>query len=273
MLSVVSVNLNGIRAAHKNGGLDWIKSLVDSGKADIFCFQEVRANDEQFLETLEAAGLHTLSSVHSGSEKKGHAGVAIVSALPITASSSGIGTFKKQGRWIEADFKTPLGTLKVINVYVHTGDETSVEKQSEKESFLKTMTKAMKEMAAAASSKNHYLLVGDLNVGHTELDIKNHKGNVGKAGFLETERAFFNTWFDDLAWVDLGRTFAGEVPGPYTWWSWRGKAFDNDAGWRIDYQLATKQLAAKLTHYEVHRAPSYDTRWSDHAPIQTIFSK
>ena len=273
MLSVVSVNLNGIRAAHKNGGLDWIKQLVDAGRADIICLQEVRANDEQFHETLEAAGLETLVSVHSASEKKGHAGVAILSTLPMISSSAGIGSFKKQGRWIEADFKTKLGTLKVVNVYVHTGDETSVEKQKEKETFLKTMTKAMKEMASESSHKNHSLLVGDLNVGHKEFDIKNWKGNIGKAGFLESERAYFDAWFNDLAWVDLGREFAGDVPGPYTWWSWRGKAFDNDAGWRIDYQLATAHLAGLLSHYEVHRASSYDTRWSDHAPIQTIFSK
>ncbi|MEN9923679.1 MAG: hypothetical protein RIS09_1193 [Actinomycetota bacterium] len=273
MLSVISVNLNGIRAAHKNGGLDWLKEQIDTGQADIVCLQEVRANDEQFLETLAAAGLDSLHVAHSASEKKGHAGVAIISNLPMISTTHGIGTFKKQGRWIEAEFKTKLGSLTVMNVYVHTGDETSVEKQKEKESFLKTMTKSMKEKASAASSKNHFLLVGDLNVGHTEFDIKNWKGNLGKAGFLESERAYFDTWFNDLAWVDLGREFAGQIPGPYTWWSWRGKAFDNDAGWRIDYQLATKHLAGMLSHYEVHRAPSYDTRWSDHAPVQTIFSK
>ena len=95
---------------------------------------------------------------------------------------------------------------------------------------------------------------GDLNVGHRELDIKNWKGNVKRAGFLPRERAYFDRFFGPegepvetadgdggtgLGWVDVGRRLAGEVEGPYTWWSWRGQAFDNDTGWRIDYHVAT----------------------------------
>jgi exodeoxyribonuclease-3 len=67
--------------------------------------------------------------------------------------------------------------------------------------------------------------------------------------------------------VDIGRSTQGEVEGPYSWWSWRGKAFDNDTGWRIDYQLANAALAPAVTQYAVDRAESYDTRWSDHAPV------
>jgi exodeoxyribonuclease-3 len=70
-----------------------------------------------------------------------------------------------------------------------------------------------------------------------------------------------------VGWIDLGRRFAGEVPGPYTWWSSRGQAFDTDTGWRIDYQLATPELAALARHYTVDRAASYSERWSDHAPV------
>ena len=100
--------------------------------------------------------------------------------------------------------------------------------------------------------------MGDLNVGHRELDIKNWRGNRKNAGFLPEERAYFDRFFGPagetspasrttgpgLGWVDVGRRFAGEVDGPYTWWSNRGQAFDNDVGWRIDYQLATPALAA-----------------------------
>ena len=100
-----------------------------------------------------------------------------------------------------------------------------------------------------------------------------------RAGFLPEERKYFdkifgaedeegyNTGAAGLGWVDLGRKFAGEVDGPYTWWSQRGQAFDNDTGWRIDYQVATPELAAKATSYSVARYPSYDARWSDHAPV------
>jgi len=119
-------------------------------------------------------------------------------------------------------------------------------------------------------------------VGHREFDIRNWKGNVKKAGFLPRERAYFDRFVGPagqtvvgadgsegigLGWVDIGRRFHGEVDGPYTWWSSRGKAFDTDTGWRIDYHLATAALAERLTDYRVVRAPSWDTRWSDHAPV------
>ena len=75
-----------------------------------------------------------------------------------------------------------------------------------------------------------------------------------------------------LGWVDVGRRFSGEVPGPYTWWSWRGKSFDLDSGWRIDYQLASPAMASAATAYAVDRAPSYAERWSDHAPVVVDYS-
>ena len=119
-------------------------------------------------------------------------------------------------------------------------------------------------------------------MGHREFDIKNWRGNRKKSGFLPEERAYFDRFFGaageqiecvdgvtrtGLGFVDVGRTFAGEVDGPYTWWSNRGQAFDNDTGWRIDYHAATPELASRVAAYRVDRYPSYDTRWSDHAPV------
>jgi len=114
------------------------------------------------------------------------------------------------------------------------------------------------------------VIAGDLNVAHAEVDIKNWKGNLKKAGFLPEERAFLDEWLAN-GWVDLGRVHGGEGPGPYTWWSWRGKAFDNDAGWRIDYLLATEALAANAAGVSVGRADSYAERWSDHAAVTADF--
>ncbi len=108
---------------------------------------------------------------------------------------------------------------------------------------------------------------GDLNIAHREVDIKNWRGNRKAAGFLPEERAYLDTWFEEQGWRDLGREHGGEGPGPYTWWSWRGQAFDNDSGWRIDYQLATAPLAARAVRASVGRAASYGERWSDHAPV------
>jgi exodeoxyribonuclease-3 len=166
---------------------------------------------------------------------------------------------------------------------VHSG-EVDTPKQVEKFKFLDAMQQRLPELAAHTP---YALVVGDLNVGHTELDIKNWKGNVKRAGFLPQERAYFDRFMGPdgdtvtgpdgstgpgLGWVDVGRQAAGNVPGPYTWWSWRGQAFDNDAGWRIDYQLATPALAAVASHYTVDRAESYDTRWSDHTPVVVDYS-
>ena len=138
----------------------------------------------------------------------------------------------------------------------------------EKYAFLELVSARLAELAA---SGGHVVVAGDLNIAHREVDLKNWKGNLKSAGFLPEERAYLDRWFDDLGWVDLGRRLGGEGPGPYTWWSNRGQAFDNDAGWRIDYQLATPGLAATATEATVERAASYDTRWSDHAPLVVTY--
>ena len=164
--------------------------------------------------------------------------------------------------------------MNAVSAYVHSG-EADTPKQVEKYRFLDAMEARLPELAAHSELA---LVVGDLNVGHRTLDIRNWKGNVKRAGFLPDERAYFDRFVgaedaDDynrgagLGWVDLGRRFAGEVEGPYSWWSWRGKAFDNDTGWRIDYQLATPALADAAVAYTIDRADTYDARWSDHAPV------
>jgi exodeoxyribonuclease-3 len=107
-------------------------------------------------------------------------------------------------------------------------------------------------------------------VARTEHDIKNWRGNRGKAGFLEQERAYLDRWCE-RSWTDLGRTLGGDGPGPYTWWSWRGRGFDTDGGWRIDYVLATRALAACAVKAEVGKAATYAQRWSDHAPLTVTF--
>jgi exodeoxyribonuclease-3 len=150
---------------------------------------------------------------------------------------------------------------------VHSG-EAGTPKQEDKYRLLTGMTERMVELGADGRRS---VVLGDLNVGHTELDIKNWKGNLRRAGFLPEERAFFDRWLAD-GWVDVGRRAAGEVPGPYTWWSWRGRSFDIDSGWRIDYQLASPELAASVVSYAVDRAPSYAERWSDHAPVVVDYS-
>ncbi|UQX87837.1 exodeoxyribonuclease III [Jatrophihabitans telluris] len=268
MFSVVTANVNGVRAAARRGGLTW---LADSG-ADVLCLQEVRASDEQLAAVLAGSGLAGWQVAHAPATAAGRAGVAILTAQPTSAVRPGLAEFGDQGRWLEADLALPDSgaVLTVVSAYVHTG-EADTERQIEKFAFLDAMSVRMSELAdRSAAGLGEAVITGDLNVAHREEDLKNWKGNRGKAGFLPEERAYFDRWFG-AGWADLGRRHAGPGPGPYTWWSWRGKAFDLDSGWRIDYLLATDGLARSTVKVEVGRAASYAERWSDHAAVTAWF--
>jgi exodeoxyribonuclease-3 len=276
-MRIVSVNVNGIRAAAGKGMLEWI----DEARPDILCLQEVRAQDDDVLRILE--GWHVL---HDAATAKGRAGVAVASRMPSIEHRTDIGlkTFDTKGRWLEADFLLPADAdgvervLTVISAYVHSG-EAGTPKQEAKMRFLGSMLKRLPQVRAHTDLA---VVMGDLNVGHTERDIRNWKGNRRSAGFLPEERSHLDrilgpegrivTGADGVrgkgqGWVDVGRAHAGDVDGPYTWWSQRGRAFDTDTGWRIDYQLATPALAQTVTSYAVAKASAWDTRWSDHAPV------
>ena len=262
-LRIASVNVNGLRAAFKNGMAAWLEPR----EVDILCLQEVRAPDA-IVRQLLGDGWHIL---HAEAEAKGRAGVAIASREEPLVTRNGMGDdyFATAGRWVEADFRLTDAAgnpaqLTVASAYVHSGD-VGTPKQVDKYRFLDAMTTRLPELT---KHSDHALVVGDLNVGHTERDIRNWKGNVKKAGFLPEERAYFDGFFgEDIGWKDVHRGLAGDIDGPYTWWSQRGQAFDNDTGWRIDYHLATPDLAAAAFSAVVDRAPSWDTRFSDHAPL------
>ena len=268
-LKVATINVNGIRAAFKNGMAGWLSENTD---IDVFALQEVRAETKDLVDLFEAnpPAKGKWFFAHDAASAKGRAGVAIVSKTEPIAVRTTLGpdSFDSAGRWLEADFKVGSKIVTVISTYVHSG-EVDTPKQVEKYKFLKAMQERMAELVADGG---YAVVVGDLNVGHTELDIKNWKGNLKNAGFLPEERAYFDTFMNAQGWVDIGRASHPGEPGPYTWWSYRGKAFDTDAGWRIDYHLATPKLAAKASNYKVHRAPSYDTRWTDHSPVVVDYS-
>jgi len=259
VLTIASVNVNGIRAALRKGMGDWMAKA----DPDVITMQEVRAPDD-VVSGLLGDGAYEVA--HAEAAAKGRAGVAVLSKLPIEDVRIGNGDpyFDDAGRWIEADVTTANGqSMTIVSAYVHSG-EAGTPKQQDKYRFLDQMTHRMSELVATG---RHALITGDLNVGHTERDIKNWKGNLRKSGFLPEERAYFDRFFDDLGWADVHRRLAGDVDGPYTWWTMRGQAFDNDTGWRIDYQLATPDLAAVAAAARVDRAAGWGERWSDHAPL------
>jgi exodeoxyribonuclease III len=261
LVRLISANVNGIRAAARRGGMVWLAAQ----EPDLLCLQEVRATDEQLAAELDAAGFEGWHVAHTEAAAKGRAGVAVVSREPLARVSTSVGPteFDGAGRWVEADVLTPAGTLTVASTYVPTG-QAGTPRQQEKLRFLDAVTERLTQWAGTGALA---VVTGDLNVAHGEHDLKNWKGNVSKAGFLPQERAYFDRWFADGDWVDVHRSLHGPGPGPYTWWSWRGKAFDNDAGWRIDYQVASRALASRARRASAGRAVSYDRRWSDHAAV------
>jgi len=267
-LRIATVNVNGVRAAYRRGMADWL----DNRDVDILALQEVRASTED-LENLLGSEWNIL---HDAASAKGRAGVALASRGKASIHRVAIGEddFDTAGRWLEADYEVGESIVTVVSAYVHSG-EADTQKQVDKYAFLDAMEARLPEIA---QHSRYSIVLGDLNVGHRTLDIKNWKGNVKRAGFLPDERAYFDRFVgaegdDDynsgggLGWVDVGRKSAGEIDGPYSWWSWRGKAFDNDSGWRIDYHLATKALADTVVDYTVDRAATYDARFSDHTPV------
>ncbi len=269
VFSVVTANVNGIRAAGRRGGVAW---LADCG-ADVWCLQEVRADDAVLDAELGAADRGDSHVAHTEGAVAGRAGVAIVSRYPLRDVRIGPGPaeFVADGRWVEATVELPAGPVRIASAYAHTG-EAGTGRQAQKMRFLDAVEARLVDLGAeTAAGGGPALVCGDLNVAHREVDIKNWRPNRTRAGFLPVERAYLDRWFDEHGWVDLGRRLGGDGPGPYTWWSWRGRGFDTDGGWRIDYQLATPDLAERARSAVVGKAATYAQRWSDHAPLTVTF--
>ena len=273
-MRVTTANVNGIRAAKRRGGLDW---LATDG-ADVICLQEVRATPAQVAEELADSDLTAWHLAYAESEDKGRNGVAVLTRAEPAEVRIGVGepSFAKSGRWIEVDIDGPHGPLTIVSAYIHSG-EVGTPRQDDKYRFLDAVDARLASLRRRASRrKGHVLIAGDFNIAHAEVDIKNWKGNLKNAGFLPEERAYLDKWFGPAGsakgpWADLGRRLGGPGPGPYTWWSWRGKGFDTDGGWRIDYVVTTPALADHAREAVVGKAPTYAERWSDHAPLSITF--
>ena len=268
---VTTRNVHGIRAAVQErstdnlGLLAWLKET----RADVVCLQETRADDAQIADALTPAiadGWHLASAAP---HVKGRNGVAVLSRTPFDGVRIGCGAdeFVSHGRYLEVD----TAGVTVASLYFPTG-EADTSRQREKERFMTAVATRMAQLLVTPRRDGREsVLCGDWNIAHTENDIKNWRGNIKKAGFLPQERQ----WLTDLlgtGWVDVVRQMHPEVAGPYAWWSWRGKAFDNDAGWRIDYQLASPGLAARATSAVTERPAAYALRWSDHAPVTVEYA-
>ncbi|MER5632253.1 exodeoxyribonuclease III [Streptomyces nitrosporeus] len=269
MLTVTSANVNGLRAAVKKGFVEWLGRT----EADVICLQEVRAEPGQLPEEVrEPEGWH---AVHAPAAAKGRAGVSVYSRRAPERVQVGFGgfagpegeEFDTAGRYLEVD----LPGVTVASLYLPSG-EAGTEKQEEKERFMAVFLPYLKGLATRAAAEGREVAVcGDWNIAHREADLKNWKANKKNSGFLPEERAWLTRVFDEAAYVDVVRALHPDEEGPYSWWSYRGRAFDNDAGWRIDLVVSSPRLAGRCVKAYVERAASHAERWSDHAPVTAVF--
>lgn len=249
-MRVISVNVNGIRAAAKKGFFAWLESQ----NADVVCLQEVRAQAEQLDAPIyHPEGYHCY---YVDGVRKGYSGVAILSRVKPKkiVTTLGYAVADDEARFIECDF----GELAIISLYMPSG--TSVEgRQAIKYEFMDFYEEILKKNL---KKKKSYIICGDWNIAHKKIDIKNWQSNQKTSGFLPEERAWMDKLIDDIGYVDAFRVVNQEA-GEYTWWSNRGRAWDNNVGWRIDYQITTPELRSKINHAFIFK----DERFSDHAPL------
>ena len=218
------------------------------------CLQETRAQSEQRKAPEFSPGGY--QTYYVDAERKGYSGVAIYSRKEPDRVIEGLGwkAFDREGRWVQADY----GRLSVVSVYMPSGTSGD-ERQDFKYRIMKKMKPLLKGFA---NGERDYILCGDFNIAHKEIDIKNWRGNRKNSGFLPDERAWLDWLFDDLGMVDVFRHL-DDRSEQYTWWSNRGQAWAKNVGWRIDYQIGTPQIAAKACRVEIFK----DERFSDHAPL------
>lgn len=252
-MKIATYNVNGIRAALKKGLLDWIKD----GNYDIFCLQEVKANQEQVDNLDEILDLGYEVCWHSA-VKKGYSGVATFwkknTILPLSNRiGCGIDLYDQEGRIIISEFEQ----FTLMNCYFPSGTSGTA-RQEIKMKFLSDFNELLK---IEREKGKEVIVVGDINIAHTEMDIHNPKSNAKKSGFLPEERA----WISALLATDMVDVFRSQHPDEisYSWWSYRANARANNKGWRIDYQFATPRIAATATS----AAHLKDFKQSDHCAL------
>ncbi len=250
-MRVLSFNVNGIRAAARKGFYDW---LADQD-ADVVCLQEIKAQPEQ-LDTaaLTPTGYHCF---YESGVRKGYSGVAVFTRHEPNSITRGFRSkeFDPEGRYLEIQH----GNLSIISLYVPSGT-SGPHRQQAKYRFMRAFSRHLRKLER---SGRDYLICGDWNIAHKEIDLENDRANQKNSGFLPEERAWLDRVFGPFGFVDVFRALNQE-PRQYTWWSNRHPTTrERNIGWRIDYQVATPAVAARARNVAVDT----DVRFSDHAPL------
>lgn len=251
-MRVITLNLNGIRSAANKGFYAWMARQ----KADIICLQELRIKSDQMTPQMRKPGRYR--GFFHLAEKPGYSGVGLYCSQEPDRVVEGIGwpDIDCEGRFLQADF----GRLSVVSLYLPSGT-SSDERQQFKYRFMDRFLPWMQERL---NQNRDYLICGDWNIAHRNIDLKNWRSNQKNSGFLPEERAWMTRVFDEAGWWDTHRRLKPEAEGEaYTWWSNRGRAWENNVGWRIDYQIATPKIGKLAVDAKVYRRKKF----SDHAPL------
>jgi exodeoxyribonuclease-3 len=249
-MKIITLNANGIRSAWKKGLADF---LVRE-QADVVCLQETKAQQPQLTpEMLAPAGRH---SFFHDALKPGYSGVGLYVRRAPDRVVEGLGwpDFDVEGRWLQVDY----GRLSVVSLYLPSGSSSEA-RQQVKFDIMRRLTPRLRDMLADGRD---WIICGDINIAHKNIDIKNWRGNQKNSGFLPEERAWLDLLFDELGWVDAFRVVNQEAD-QYTWWSNRGQAWAKNVGWRIDYQIVSPGLRGSVRSARIHK----DERFSDNAPL------
>jgi exodeoxyribonuclease III len=249
MIRIITLNVNGLRAAAKKGFFTWMANQ----QADIVCLQETKAQEHQLDPTWHPPGWQCYCF---DAKKLGYSGVAIYTRHTPSRIIKGLGWIvaDEEGRYIQLDF----GRLSVASVYMPSGS-SSAHRQACKFDFLNRYQTILKQQL---QEDREYILCGDWNIAHQPIDLKNWRANQKNSGFLPEERAWLDKVFYQLGYLDAFR-YLNPASEQYTWWSHRGRAWEKNVGWRIDYQIVSPQLKSTLASTTIYK----QQRFSDHAPL------
>jgi exodeoxyribonuclease-3 len=254
MFRLATLNLNGIRSAADKGFVAW----AEQSGADFMGVQEVKAQADTVGGRFERMG--DLRGQFHYARQKGYSGVGLYARKAPSDVRTGFGSreFDAEGRWVEMRFDTARRKFSVISCYFPSGS-SGEERQAAKFRFLARMYPHLLKLKA----EREFVLVGDINIAHKPIDLKNWRSNQRNSGFLPEERAWLDKLFGRAGLVDVFRAL-DDRPEQYTWWSQRSAtARERNIGWRLDYHVATPAVAATAKRAEIYLA----RRFSDHAPV------
>jgi exodeoxyribonuclease-3 len=248
-MRIITINVNGIRAAERKGLFSWLKTK----NADVVCLQEIKAQEDQLDERFYPTEMHTY---YHSAERKGYSGTGLYcKSKPDKVSYSPWEDMNSEGRIIQADF----GDLSVLSMYLPSGSSKE-ERQAFKMEFI--TKRFLPHLKKLQKDGRKYIICGDWNIAHKKIDLKNWRPNQKNSGFLPEEREWLDTLYDDVGFIDSFREI-NQKEFQYTWWSNRGQAWANNTGWRLDYQVVSSNLAGLARSCEIYK----EERFSDHAPL------